>query len=252
MSDDSLTLTVQVSARAAILAGKTVTGKRTIAISADDLARLPVELREEIAIAYESGVPVGGEPTDPPVVEPRLYAILPVLEARASARKMLVEADRKAAARRAEETAANGRANAAKDAARAKALRDWVERNGDETQKKRLKEGFLPEEEILDEIVDDLIPMHDFQVYVPMHKGEVCECACAGSVVFETRGVQLDMIQFKKLEEIREQLPEGAVAEPVERRGTCPKCRCLPTARVTVRIALPWEGWLLRREFLLK
>lgn len=252
--EELLSIQVQISTRAAILAGKTATGKRTLQLSEQDLAGLPEELRLEIAVALENASPIGQDPDDPPIAEATLAAIRPVLESRAARRKRIEETERKIAARQAEEKLVEQRAVAAKDATRTKAVRTWVEKNGDDDQKARMKEGFLPEKEVLDEIAEDLIDVRGFEAYEPMHKGDVCECPCAGYVTFETRSppTHLDMFQFKKLEDIREQLPEGAAAEPVEHLGKCPHCKCLPTARITARVSLPWEGWLLRREFLLK
>ncbi len=255
MADEELlTIYVQVSPRAAIRAGKTVTGKRQLQLSAADLQGLTVELREEIAIAFMSNTPIGADQGDPEVAEPTLDAIRPVLEERAKVRKRIEETEKKLAARSAEEALVYQKAVAAKDAQRTKALRAWVEKNGDDEQKKRMKEGFLPEQEILDEVAEDLLDVRGFDVYVPMLKGEVCECGCAGAVQFTERTppTHLDMYEFKKLEDVREQLPEGAEAIPVEHQGKCPHCKCLPTTRITARVSVPWEGWLLRREFLLK
>lgn len=252
--EESLTVQVQVSTRAAILAGKTATGKRSLQLRPADLESLPVELRLEIAVAIENASPIGLDPDDPPIAEPTLDAIRPVLQNRADRRKRIEETERTLAARRAEEALVESRAVAAKDAQRTKALRAWVEKNGDDEQKKRMKEGFLPEQEILDEVAEELLDVRGFDVYVAMLKGEVCDCPCAGYVQFTERTppTHLDMFEFKKLEDVREQLPEGAAAIPVEHQGKCPHCKCMPSTRITARVSIPWEGWLLRREFLLK
>lgn len=254
MADEELLkVQVHVSARAAITAGKTATGKRELSIRADELRALPDELRLELALAYEASETIGLAEGDPPMAEPTLEALRVVLDARAKVRKEHAEAERKASARRDEEAKASARAIAAKDNARSKALRAWIEKNGDDEQKARMKEGFLREDEILDAVAEELIDVRGYETYEPMHKGEVCECACAGAVVFVKDAPRyMDGFQFAKLTAIREQLPEGATAEPVEHRGKCPKCTCLETARITARVTLPWEGWLLVREFSLK
>jgi hypothetical protein len=249
MSDDSLSINVKVSTRAAILAAKTVVGNQKVKITADQLAELDMTVREEIAALIEEAATL----EDPDLAEPTFEAIKPILERRAKIRQALAVEARKADARRVEEATVEVRQLATKDNARSKALRVWVEKHGDDEQKARLSEGFLREEEILNAVAEDLIDVRGYEEYVPMHKGEVCDCACAGGVVF-TKGAPsyMDASQYSKLTEIREQLPEKANAEPVEHRGKCPHCKCLITARFTARVTLPWEGWLLVREFSLK
>lgn len=250
MSEENfLVVNVKVSTRAAILAAKTVVGVHKVKITAEQLAAVSEGVREEIASLVESG----GTLEDPSIAEPTFEAVKPILERAATARAKMTEETRKAAARQTEEAAVQERQVAAKNNARSKALRDWVTKHGDDEQKARMAEGFLPEDEILDAVAEDLIDVRGFPAYEPMHKGDVCECACAGFVVFAKDAPRyMDAFQFAKLTEIREQLPEAAVAEPVEHRGKCPHCKCLETARITARVTLPWEGWLLVREFSLR
>lgn len=254
MADDEvLELYVHVSPRAAILAGKTVTGKRKVRIYAQDLNRLSVELREELAAAYETQVILGTE-ADPPIDEPTFTAVIPVLEARAKARVAATAAARVVEARQTEEAAVTSRAVTARDNARAKALRAWVEKNGDDEQKARMAEGFLPEEEILDAVAEDLLDLRGLDLYTPLFKGDVCDCHCAGSVYFEQHipPRNVDAFQFARLQAIREAVPTGASVELVEHRGACPSCKCVPLARISAKVCLPWEGWALVREFSLK
>lgn len=247
MSD--IVINVKVSARAAIMAAKTVVGVHKVKVTAEDLLAVSEGVREEIAALVESNATL----EDPSIAEPTFSAIRPILERAAEARKALNEEARKAEARRAEEAAVQARKTAARDNARSKALRTWVEKNGDDEMKARMAEGFLKEEEILDEVADDLIDLRGFPPYEAMLKGEVCDCACAGAVEFTVGPPQyLDAFQFARLTEIRELLPEGGVAEAQEHRGVCPRCKCIPTARITAKVTLPWEGWQLVREFLLK
>lgn len=250
MSEEGfLVINVKVSTRAAVRAAKTVVGVHKVKVSAAQLEALDISVREEIATLIEDGATL----EDPSISEPTFEVIKPILERFAKTRRAMDEEARKVEARRAEEAAVLSRQTAARDNARSKALRDWVAKHGDDEQKARMTEGFLREDEVLDAVAEELIDVRGFDTYESMHKGEVCECSCAGAVVFDKGAPRyMDAFQFAKLTEIREQLPEKATAEPVEHRGKCPHCKCLETARITARVTLPWEGWLLVREFSLK
>lgn len=248
----SLTINVHVSARAAILAGKTVVGSCSFNLLEDALAKLPEELRLELALAYESGEPIGKDPAEPAVIEPTLSAILPVLEARAGRRKNIIEEQRKAEARAAEEAAVASREATARDNARSKALRAWIEKHGDEEQRARMAEGFLPEDEILDAICEEMLDLPGFAAYDPLRKGDACECVCAGRVLISVNAPRyMDAFQFSKLTSAREAVPEGASIEVYEHRAQCPHCKCVPLARLEARVTMPWNGWLLVRQYAL-
>lgn len=248
----SLTINVHISARAAIMAGKTVVGSCSFNLMEDALRALPEELRAELALAYESGEPIGKDPTEPAVIEPTLEAIRPVLEARAARRKSIIEEQRKLEARAAEEAAVNVREVTAKDNARSKALRAWVDKNGDDEQRARMAEGFLPEDEILDDVCAELLELPGFQPYDNLRKGDACDCACAGRVVIATSAPRyMDSHQFSRLQMAREAAPEGAAVEVVEHHARCPACKCVPIARLEARVTLAWHGWLLVRQYAL-
>lgn len=248
----ALIINVYVSPRAAILAGKTVVGNQTISIVDEDLKKVPEDLRLELALAYEAKDHIGQDPGEPPVIEPSLVAILPALTHRAAARKVAVEAQRKVDARAAEEALVASRENTAKDNARSKALRVWVEKHGDDEQKARMLEGFLPEDEILDEISEELLDIPMLSKYDALRRGDACECACAGRVQFEIGPPRyLDAFQFAKLTTARENAPEGSTVTAVEHKASCPSCKCVPIARIEARVTLPWNGWLLVRSYLL-
>lgn len=252
-NENQLKLRVSVSARAAIVAGKTAVGQQALCLSEGDLAALELPLREEIAIAFESGDPLGSLPGDPPIVEATLAAVMPVLQARANARKADADARRAAEARDAEAKLAETRESARVSNQRSKALRTWIEKHGDDDQKARMAEGFLPEDEILEAITEELIDLGGFEAYEPLYKGDACDCACAGAVRFDAAPPKLlDSHQFARLQAAREAAPEGATVEPIEHRAGCPACKCVPIARMAVRVSLPWEGWLLRRQFSLR
>jgi hypothetical protein len=248
----ALTITVHISPRAAILAGKTTVGNASFNLTEEALRDLPEELRLELALAYETGKPIGEDPGEPAVVEPTLAAIRPVLEVRASRRKDLVEAERVAKARDAEVAAVNSREATAKDNARSKALRTWVDKHGDEEQKARLAEGFLPEDEILDSICEEVLDLPGFSLYDSLRKGDACDCACAGRVTMAVRAPRyMDAFQFSKLQSAREAVPEGASVEVFEHVAQCPACKCAPIARLEARVTMPWNGWLLVRQYAL-
>ena len=99
----------------------------------------------------------------------------------------------------------------------------------------------------------DLLDLRGFTAYEPMFKGEVCACGCGDAVVFTTTSppTHMDAFEFGRLQALRGALPAGAQAAAVEHHGKCPRCRCLPTVRLTARVRYPWEGWLLVREFTL-
>jgi hypothetical protein len=248
----NLTINVHVTPRAAILAGKTAVGKLSFVLSEDDLETLPENLRLELALAYESSDFIGENPDEPAVIEASLDAIRPVLIARRAQRQQQEKMQLVEHARNAELAAVAARDNTQKDNARSKALRTWVAKNGDEEQRARMLEGFLPESEILDDITADLLDMPGFKPYEPLRRGDACDCGCAHRVNFTvTPPKYMDAFQFSKLQAVREAAPEGAAIVPREHRAACDACKCVPIARVTAFITLPWNGWALVREFLL-
>lgn len=248
----SLAITIYVSPRAAIIAGKTVVGMQNLLITEDDLKAVDIDLRIELALAYENKDTIGQGSDEPPVVEATFAAIVPALTHRAAARKVSLEAQRKVDARKAEEDVVAARAVTAKDNARSKALRAWVEKHGDDEQKARMAEGFLREEEILEEISEELLDIPSLNRYETIRRGDACECACAGNVTFEVGPPRyLDAFQFEKLTTARENAPEGSTVEAIEHKAACPSCQCVPLARIEARVSLPWNGWMLVRQYLL-
>src|SRR3972149_6927667 len=244
----ALTINVHVSPRAAIMAGKTGVGTLSFNLTEDALKELSEELRFELALAYESNDPIGSNPNEPAIVEASLTAIRPVLEMRAVQRKRLEETQRIENARKAELAVVASRDVTAKDNARSKALRAWVEKNGDDEQKARMAEGFLPEDEILDGVTDELLDVTGFTVYEPLRRGDACDCGCAHLVKFEAGPPKyMDAFQFGKLQAVRGAVPEGATVKPGEQPDACPGCQSVPTARISELISMPWHGWELVR-----
>jgi len=245
-----LTINVFVSPRAAIMAGRTSVGTLSFNLTEEALKELPDELRFELALAYEANQPIGENPNEPAVIEASLSSIRPVLELRATQRKRLEEAKRIDDARKAELAAVASRDVTAKDNARSRALRSWIEKHGDDEQRARMAEGFLPEDEILDAVTDELLDIAGFNVYEPLRRGDACECSCAHRVTFDVGPPKyMDSFQFSKLQAVRENVPEGATVKPIEHRAACPDCKCVPIARISALISLPWHGWELVREF---
>lgn len=247
-----LNISVHVSARAAILAGKTRVGPQTFTLQDNELQALPEALRYELALAYEAGEILGKDPSDPPIVEPTLEALTPLLEARSKQRAAVDEARKKQEARDAEVAVVQAREATAKDNARSKALRGWIEKHGDEEQKARMSEGFLPENEILDAVCEELLELPGFGLYDPLRRGDACDCACAGHVEMTEGAPQyLDSSQYEKLQRAREAAPEGSRVEAIEHRAKCPHCACVPIARLEARVSMPWNGWMLVRQYAL-
>lgn len=247
-----LTISVHVSARAAILAGKASVGTQTFTLTEEGLKDLPEDLRLELALAYESSEPLGKSPTDPPIIEATMEAIRPALEQRAKRRLELIECQRVEAAQLAEMEAVASREAASKSNARSKALRAWVEKSGDDEQKARMAEGFLREEEILDDICDELLDLPGFSPYDRLRKGDACDCGCAGRAkIVQSAPRHMDSFQYAKLQAAREAAPEGATVTPIEHRAACPACKCVPIARLEARVTMPWNGWLLVKQYAL-
>jgi hypothetical protein len=246
----ALIINVHISPRAAIMAGKTVAGASSFTLTEEMLVGLPDELRLELAIAYQSSEAIGTDPNEPAVVEASMDAIRPVLVARAGQRKRLEEAKRIEDARKAEQAAVTSREITAKDNLRSKALRDWINANGDDEQKARMSEGFLPEDEILADITEELLDLPGFPVYEALRRGEACDCACAHQVEFCVGPPKyMDAFQFTALQSARESLPKDALVQPIEHRAACPACKCVPIARISARATLAWNGWELVREY---
>lgn len=247
----ALTINVYISPRAAIMAGKAVVGSQTFNVTEEALTALAPELRFELAVAYENNEAIGAMTSEPPVIEASMEAIIPVLKVRAEQRQRLEKAQQIEDARNAELAAVEARDRTAKDNARSRALRLWIEKNGDDEQKARMAEGFLPEDEILDSVTDELLDITGFNVYESLRRGDACDCGCAHRVNF-TKSIPpkyMDAFQFEKLQRIRESVPEGAAVQPVEHRAACPDCKCVPIARISALVTLPWHGWELVREF---
>ena len=238
-----------MSTREAIRAGKSRVGPQIIEITEEGLADLDEDQRLEVAALLEGEPDLGTLPSDPPIIEPTLAAVRAALTARAAAKKMAENARRVENARAGEAAAVASRESKARDAQRTKALRDWVDQHGDDDQKARMAEGFLPEAEILEAVTEVIIDL-PLPRYELLRRGDACDCACAGHVKFEERGPQyMDSAQYGRLTAARDSAPEGATVAAIEHRAACPSCKCVPIARVSARVTVPWNGWLLVRDY---
>lgn len=245
-----LTVKIYVSPKAAIVAGKTAVGEMMLSITEQDLQALSVDLRVELADSYAQNEVIGKDPDEPPIIEATLEAVKPTLEFRAASRKKQEENRRIEEARKNEMAVVAAREATAKDNARSKALRAWVEKNGDDELKARMAEGYLREEEILDTICDDLLALIGFEPYETLRRGEACDCGCAGNVKFDIGPPRyLDAFQYQRLQAAREAAPTGATVTPIEHRASCPSCKCVPIARLEARVTMPWNGWLLIKQY---
>lgn len=248
----ALTIRVYVSPRAAIMAGRTSVGVQTFNVPEDALQALTESLRLELALAYDARVPIGEDPTEPPVVSATMDGILPILEIRASRRAEAEATQKITEARAIEEAAASTRDATAQDDARARALRQWITDHGDDEQKARMAEGYLRQEEILEEVCDELLELPGFRPYDHLRRGDACDCGCGDQVDFqEGPPLYMDMRQFAKLREAREIAPAKARVEAILHRAHCPGCECVPLARLEARVTLEWSGWLLVRQYTL-
>lgn len=249
----TLSITVHINARAAIMAGKVIVGRQSFVVSPEGLAVLPEAWRFELALAYESGEDLGSIPSEPDVIEASLDAIKPVLAFRASKRQAADAAKKIKDAADAERAAVSARESAATENKRARALRAWVDEHEDEDHKARMAEGFLPEREILDAVTDELLDIQEFPMYEALMKGEACDCHCAPAVRFTTvtPPPYLDAKAHGNLRAIRNLVPAGATVVPVEHKAHCPDCTCAPIARISALVSLPWNGFALEREFLI-
>lgn len=247
-----LQIRVHVSPRAAIVAGKTRVGAQSFDVTEEDLQKLSEELRVELALTYESDEVLGADPSEPPISEPTLVALEPILKLRAGRRARRVEAQKKIDADRAEAEVVAARSVTEKGNARDRALRAWVEKNGDDEQKARMSEGYLREEEILDDICAEVLELSGFDRYDNLRSGHACDCACSSDVKFITRAPNnLDARQYARLKAAREEAPPGAIVTVHEHKASCPSCKCVPIARLEVRLTREWHGFELVRQYAL-
>lgn len=259
-----LELRLYVDPTAAILAGNIVTGDQVVQITMDDLKRLTEGQRAELATAFRDGDlgqgfrEKGVSLEDRPAVAPTVEEVFLLLDHRIAQRTLHrqraeeVRAAEEAAQKTAEEKKIVEKQEAERQAyQRILRLQDWVKANGDDSQKARLREGLLPEEEILEsltEAVFDALDSHER--YTPMKVDDVCECSCAPEVQFSiVPSTGFTDQQYKTLLSIREDAPEKAEVLAMMHVGRCPRCGCNPQVRNVVHVLYDWHGIPLRRKY---
>ena len=253
-----LQVRVKIEPRAAILARKAKAGVLSVNVSEEDLKALDEPLLELLAQVVESEEVLEG-----PLVHDATFDVVKAVLSERHTRRLAADKDaelqkaaaRAAEARAAEESLANRRATAERETANKKAISTWVAENCDEEMKERLDAGFLPEEEIIDEVLHQLFEINEDE-YVPLKKEQACDCerGCTGSVKFTVTPIlpgvaTLDSRQFATLERVKVSAPAGSTVEPRLHKASCPECKCTPLARTSALVTLEWNGWLLKKEY---
>ncbi len=222
-----------VNAAAALALGKTAVGLQEIEIVDGDLPLFSKEERMELA--YGMGdIPYGEDP-DPPIAEPNVPEVKKVLAARIAARQKRQEEGR----------------------VRRAGLARWVKEHGDDSQKERLKEGLLPEDEVLESMRDQVFDLTDtYERYTPIEKDEACKCGCYESVEFTNTlaantppGLSGD--EYARLKEVRESAPKGCIVVARMHKAKCPECACPGVTKPSAHATIEAHGWVLTREYAL-
>jgi hypothetical protein len=136
------------------------------------------------------------------------------------------------------------------------AIADWIEAHGTESQRVRLRDGLLPEQEALDAIEEwSFAPLRDVPRYEPLTDRDVCTCdpsalydvyTCA--VTHETRpSGGLADAPYRRLVEIRAAMPDAEVIA-LEHVGVGPKCEA-STIRQGIMVKVRCGPFAFAREY---
>lgn len=136
------------------------------------------------------------------------------------------------------------------------AIKKWVEEHGDENQQGRYREGYLPDEEVVEGVATLMFEgMAGREIYVPVPPPLPCErCSydeLEGLLLHNVGTGKLSAAAYDALTEIRTEAPKGARVVPRWHRSTCPSCQLLLSEVVTAEVALDWHGFFIKREYLL-
>lgn len=254
-------LKVYVDPTAALRAGKTLIGDQTLTVTDKDVEQMSEKMREMLAVAITITLGKGYQgKEDVPLAEPTMSCVFDTLAWRVRVTEQKKEEARLAAikaqedAARREQLAAAEKAEAGKKAATLKlALHKWIDRNGEESHKKRFKEGLLAEGEIFSLVEESVFePLEDFARYSKMPKASICRCSCFEDVkrTYES-GATLSDVQYERFTEIREAAPRGAVFEIRTHRAKCPSCSCAEVVQSGACVVIEWNGYPLTREYTL-
>lgn len=252
----SFEIRLRIAARDAILARKATIGIVKVLVSDEDLADVPEDALAQIAEVLTSDETLEG----PGVVDATFGSVLRGLEARA-ARRVAQAAEEDAARARAAEADARAtqeeimrrRQEELARARHAEAITQWIVDNCDEEMVERRMAGFLLEDEIIEEAMDQIFNIPE-EEHTPIRPYQACDCdkGCAGSVQSFVLPVEhLDTNQHATLKQIREAAPEGAEIIPQMRKSACLACSCVPLVRMTALVRLPWNGWMLQKAYAL-
>ncbi|MFZ3047158.1 MAG: hypothetical protein WA151_14700 [Desulfatirhabdiaceae bacterium] len=130
-------------------------------------------------------------------------------------------------------------------------LSAWVVEHGTDNQKKRFKEGFLPEDEIVYAIRDQAFaPLADEPRYEKLTKGDVCDSDedwhhDVGFNVYDAD--KLSAEEFDKLESLRGIMPEATIT-PRMHIGECDECETR-VRRVSFKVTMVVGELTLTREY---
>jgi hypothetical protein len=255
----SFTVKLFVHPKAAILAGKSDFGIMDVTVTDQVLQDLYAPAREELAEIVTKGDVVGKSEGDLDASEASVDELLRLLAHRvvlrrqtATALRAAQEAERVETARQHEEAAVRRREDEAKAAKRLLAIQKWVADKGTASQKKRLAEGVLPVEEVLEAITSHLcedLGIDSRERYTRITVDEACACACAEQVEFDVRPTTaLTEDQHELLLEARE---EAGTAVALTHRAKCPGCSCPVVERRSIQIEMQWHGIDVIREYLI-
>jgi hypothetical protein len=254
----SFTVRLYVHPRAALLKGNVIIGMQSVEIAAGSLEHTSLAVREELAAVVLNDDVVGKQEGDLEAAEATPAEVFRVLDQRVMRRQRLQEEqrvqqeqERAAEMRRQGEAAVTKRENEAKAAKRLLSIQKWVTTKGTDSQKKRLKQGVLPEGEILEDITehlcDDLALDKKAERYVKITSEEACTCACSDHVQFDVRPANaLTEAQHNMLEEACE---EAGTATALVHRAKCDQCDCPPVERLSIQVEMQWDGVDIVREY---
>lgn len=252
----SVEIRLRIEARDAILARKTTIGTVKVSVTDGDLENVPVEVLDQIAQVVTADETLEG----PGVIDATFASVLRGLEARTARRMTDLAAEatardeaEAAAARIAHEETVRRRKEEQTKARHAEAITQWIENNCDEGMIERRREGFLKDDEIIEEAMDQIFNIPE-EEYTTIKAYQACDCdkGCTGSVqMFVLPVDHLDSSQFATLEQIREAAPDGSEVVLQMRKAACPECTCVPLVRMTALVRLLWNGWMLQKAYAL-
>ncbi len=250
---------IRVDERAAIEAGYDQLGVHEVEVDAAFLQAMKKEERSELALAVQAGATLGDGcdlGPDEKAVAPTKEEVQRLVAGRAAARNKKTQQakEEEGKARAQEARAAEEKAEHARAAAqRLLALHKWISSHGDESQKARLKEGVLPEAEILEAVTEQVFESLDyFDRYEKIKRRAACECACEEDVTFETKvPTAMTDVQFAALGQIRESAPKGSVTMARLHVASCTTCDCPAVQRLSARVTVIWNNIPLTRDYAL-